>query len=71
MGVNPVPKLMTFGVLVALATVLCGFSDVEVEFGQGVYRGEPVRDVIARLGRPIQTAYVEGQRVLAAQASDR
>jgi hypothetical protein len=55
------PKLMTFGVLVALATVLCGFSDVE--FSQGVYRGEPVRDVIARFGRPIETAYLEGRRI--------
>jgi hypothetical protein len=35
------PKLVTIGVLLVLATVLCGFSDVAVESSVGVYRGEP------------------------------
>jgi hypothetical protein len=57
------PKLVTIGVLLVLATVLCGFSDVAVESSVGVYRGEPVRNVIAKLGLPIQVAYAEGQRI--------
>ncbi len=57
------PKLTTIGVLVALATVLCGFSDVQIELSRGVYRGEPVRDAIAKLGQPIQVAYEQGRRI--------
>jgi hypothetical protein len=57
------PKIVTIGVLLVLATVLCGFSDVAVESSVGVYRGEPVRNVIAKLGPPIQVAYAEGQRI--------
>ena len=57
------PKLVTIGVLLVLATVLCGFSDVAVESSVGVYRGEPVRNVIAKLGPPIQVAHSEGQRI--------
>jgi len=64
-----VPKLITISVLILLATVSCGFSDLDVEFGLGVGRGEPVRDAISRLGWPIQIAHAEGQTIYYWRAS--
>jgi hypothetical protein len=57
------PKLLTIGFLIALTVVSCGFSDIDVESSVGTYRGEPVRDVIARLGRPIRIAHSDGRRL--------
>lgn len=57
------PRFLKVGALVVAAAVLCGFSGRGLEVGLGVYRGEPVQEAIAKLGRPIETAYVEHQRV--------
>ncbi|MBV1699089.1 MAG: hypothetical protein KGK33_09275 [Hyphomicrobiales bacterium] len=56
-------KVFKVGALVAVGAVLCGFSGLGLESSLGVYRGEPVQEAMAKLGRPIGTAYVEHQRV--------
>lgn len=56
-------KLLTVAVLAAIAAVSCGFSDLGVEASLGVYRGEPVREALAKLGRPMRIAYAERQRI--------
>lgn len=55
-------KLAKIFVLPALLVILCGFSPFGFE--TQVYRGEPVRDALARLGPPVKTAYADGQRIL-------
>jgi hypothetical protein len=49
--------------LTAIAGVLCGFSDAAFIFNLNAYRGEPVRDAVARLGPPVQRSYNQGQRI--------
>ena len=49
--------------LAAIAGVLCGFNDADFIYGLNTYRGEPVRDAIARLGPPVQRAYGQGRRI--------
>ena len=56
-------RFLKAGVLIAIAAISCGFSGIGLELSHGVYRGEPVQDAIAKLGRPIETAYVEHRRV--------
>jgi hypothetical protein len=53
-------------VLIGLAAMLCGFKHFEPAYGLSpqVYRGEPVRDAVATLGRPVRTAHTDGQRIL-------
>jgi hypothetical protein len=57
------PKFVTASVLVVLATALCGFSDNVVDFGLGVYRGEPLQEAIARFGKPVEVAHLEGRKI--------
>jgi len=56
-------KLVKMSALVAVAAVSCGFNDAEFEYRLNTYRGEPVPAAIARLGRPVQTGYTDGQRI--------
>lgn len=57
------PKLLTVSVLATLVTLLCGFSDLDVESWFNVHRGEPVPDVLAKLGRPSRIAHAEHRRI--------
>jgi hypothetical protein len=54
---------MKIGLLLAVALVSCGFDDYEFEYRLSAYSGEPVPAAMARLGRPVQTAYNQGRRV--------
>jgi hypothetical protein len=56
-------KLAKVVALVAIAGVLCGFNDADFIDGLNAYRGEPVRDAIARLGPPVQKVYSQGRRI--------
>ena len=56
-------KVFKVGALLAVAAVLCGFSGFGLELGLGVYRGEPVQEAMAKLGRPVKTAYVQHQKI--------
>jgi hypothetical protein len=56
-------KLVMIVTLTAIAGVLCGFSDAAFLFNLNAYRGEPVRDALARLGPPVQRSYNQGQRI--------
>lgn len=56
-------KLVMIVTLTAIAGVLCGFSDAAFIFNLNAYRGEPVRDAVARLGPPVQRSYNQGQRI--------
>jgi hypothetical protein len=56
-------RVLKIGALIAAAAVLCGFSGLGVEVSLGVYRGEPVQEAIAKLGRPMETAYSQHQRI--------
>jgi hypothetical protein len=54
-------RLIKFAIAAAVAAVSAGFSSAEFE--SSAYRGEPLYATLVRLGPPIQTAYVEGQRI--------
>ena len=56
-------KLAKIVALTALAGILCGFSDAAFIFHLNAYRGEPVRDAVARLGPPVHRVYNQGQRI--------
>jgi len=51
------PKLAGILTLLPISLVLSGFSPPEFE--SHVYRGESVRDAIATLGPPVQTAHAD------------
>ena len=53
------PKLIRIAALAMLAVALCDFDSAEI----GAYRGEPVAAALAKFGRPIETALVEGDKV--------
>jgi hypothetical protein len=56
-------KLATIAVLVAVAGVLCGFNGTNFTYDLNAYRGEPVGDAIARLGRPVRRGHIDGRRI--------
>ena len=57
------PKLMTVGIVLGTAVVLCGFTTFEVKSRLDAYRGEPVQAAVARLGPPLKVAYAGGQQI--------
>jgi hypothetical protein len=56
-------KLVKITALAGAAFILCGFNDADFIFDLNAYRGEPVRDAIARLGPPAQRHYLDGRRI--------
>jgi hypothetical protein len=58
-----VTKLVQIAALAALAFVLCGFDNAEFEYQVGAYRGQPVAAALARFGRPIETAFLQGEKI--------
>lgn len=56
-------KLATIAVLVVVAGVLCGFNGTNFTYDLNAYRGEPVGDVIARLGPPVHREHIGRRRI--------
>ncbi len=61
-------KFVRIAALAAAALVLCGFNDANFISDLNAYRGEPVRDAIARLGPPIRRSALDGRRIYYWQA---
>jgi hypothetical protein len=58
-----VRRLLKFGTLLTVAGILCGFDSSSFEYNLNAYRGQPVSEAIARLGQPIQTDFIQGNRL--------
>jgi hypothetical protein len=56
-------KLASVVALLTTASILCGFNAANFIYRLNAYRGEPVRDAVARLGPPVQRGYSDGRRI--------
>jgi len=56
-------RLAKLFALIAIAATLCGFNSGNFAHDLSAYRGELVRDAVARLGRPIRRASLDGGRI--------